>query len=72
MFDWDADPHKGAPYVQMSFSTLLYIISLLARDNLDLRPKAQYIRCSNSPRWGKDRNEIVKYGLVSIGFYVRN
>ena len=50
MFDWDADPHKGAPYFQMGFSTLLYIMSLLARDNLDLRPKAQYIRCSNSPR----------------------
>jgi hypothetical protein len=32
MFDWDAVPHKGMPYVQIGFNMALYISSLLVRE----------------------------------------
>ena len=33
----------------MGFRMILYISNLLVRDNLDLRPMIQYIRCSSNP-----------------------
>jgi hypothetical protein len=35
MFDWDAVPHSGMPYVQIGFKMTLYISSLLVRESLD-------------------------------------
>jgi hypothetical protein len=48
MFDWDAVPHNGIPYVQMGFNMILCINSLLVRESLDFLPMIQYIRCSIS------------------------
>jgi len=49
MFDWDAAPHYGMPYVQMSFNMILYMSSLLARESLDFLLMIQFIRCSINP-----------------------
>jgi hypothetical protein len=49
MFDWDAVPHNGMPYVQMGFNVILYISSLYVIDSVDFLPVIQYIRCSISP-----------------------
>jgi hypothetical protein len=49
MFDWDAVPHNGMPYVQIGFNMALYINSLLVRESLDFLPMIQYILFSINP-----------------------
>jgi hypothetical protein len=43
MFDWDAVPHNGMPYVQIGFNMALYINSLLVTESLDFLPMIQKI-----------------------------
>ena len=49
MFDWDAVPHNGMPYVQIGFNMALCINSLLVRESLDFLPMIQYILFSINP-----------------------
>ena len=42
MFDWDAVPHNGMPYVQIDFNMALYISRLLVRESLDFLPMIQF------------------------------
>ena len=49
MFDWNAVPHNGMPYVQIGFNMALYINSLLVRESLDFLPMIQYIQFSINP-----------------------
>ena len=42
MFDWDAAPHNGMPYVQMGFNMILYSVS--QEECAKLRESVPYVK----------------------------